>query len=82
MGELLKFARYRTAHRVICAIEGVTMNVIREALVEAENTLLIMKALQNFNPNWVDDQGNTIDAHVAEQLAKISDLKSDLMGEC
>jgi len=83
MGELINgFAKFRNTLRVFRMIRKISMDAIREALEDAERDLDTLNVVKALSPDYRYADGSTVNDRIEAKMARIQDLKADLMGNC
>ncbi len=60
----------------------IVMDATRKALHDAEIELALMLEVRRLNPDYVDEDGDTIDTLIFAQTQKVQELRADLHGNC
>jgi len=82
MGKVVSIGKAKPALRVVRTIRKVSVDAIRKALYEAEDDLESLKALKKAEPHYNFGDGTDIDDRIAAKQARITELKTDLHGDC
>jgi len=82
VGKLVNIARHRPALRVVTAIRRVNVDAIRQAIEEAEKDLDTLKVIKDLTPDYIFEDQSTISDRLAAKMARLQELKRDLLGDC
>jgi hypothetical protein len=82
MGKLVNIAKGQNTLHVVKTIRKVSVDAIRAAIEEAERDLDTIKVVKSLAPDYLYEDGTTVNERYAEKLKRIQELKTDLHGDC
>jgi len=83
MGALVdRFSKFRHTLRVVLAVKKVSMDATRQALEVEEQNLAALRLIKVMSPGYIYPNGDTVAIRIAARVARIQELKTDLMGDC